>query len=502
MPTETNSAVIFARVSSEDQRDGFSLEAQSELANKYAKQNQLKILKSWKHQESASKEDQRKIFDEMIDYVKTQSIKNVIFDKVDRAVRGIKSASKLEELVDHHDVKFHFTRENLVIDAESPPQEKFRFYLGTVMAKYYIDNLKSEINKGLHQRTKHGYWNSLAPFGYLNSRENGRATIQNDELESKLVIEVFEFYSTGNYTYQMLAEYIQMKLKEAGRESERTVTKRLIETILVNPFYYGMMKVKNELHKGNHQPIIDKSLFDSCQKIRGIRALQYKSTRKGTIIKPFMGFLKCGECDHAVTGETVVKGNGRKYTYYRCANHKCVECKKRVNEEDLFKQLVYAFEPFTKWTPKATDAFIGLLDGQLDKVALFTGDLESKATRTREELKERINKLSELKSQGLLSEKEFSAAVDVPTQLLKLQELDLSATKTTDLNTMKVSASIIQHFRKAYDFINLTGFELQKVRLAKLVLSNSTLSERTMRYDYKKPLDELFALTERPIWWR
>lgn len=502
MSAATNSAVIFARVSSEDQRDGFSLDAQTELASKYAKQNHLKTLKTWKHQESASKEDQRKIFDEMIDFVKTNEIKNVIFDKVDRAVRGIKSASKLEELVDQYDVKFHFTRENLVIDSSSPPQEKFRFYLGTVMAKYYIDNLKSEINKGLHQRTEKGFWNGLAPFGYLNSREKGRATIEIDQIESKLVIDVFEFYSTGNYTYQMLAEYIQLKLKEAGKETERTCTKRLIETILVNPFYYGMMKVKGELHKGNHQPLIDKSLFDSCQKIRGIRAQQYKSTRKGTIIKPFMGFLKCGECDHSVTGETVVKGNGRRYTYYRCANNKCEEYRKRVNEDDLFKQLIYAFEPFTKWTPKATEAFIGLLSGQLDKVALFTGELENKSARTREELKERISKLSELKSQGLLSEKEFLAAVEIPTQLLKQQELDLAAIQTTDLNTMKVSANIIQLFRKAYDFMNLTGFELQKVRLAKLVLSNSTLTDKTMRYDYKKPLDELFALTERPIWWR
>ena len=502
MSTSTGSTVIFARVSSEDQRDGFSLDAQTELASKYAKQNNLRTIKTWKHQESASKEDHRKIFDEMIEFVKQNQIQNVIFDKVDRAVRGIKSASKLEELVDHYDVKFHFTIENLVIDSNSQPQEKFRFYLGTVMAKYYIDNLKSEINKGLHQRTENGYWNGLAPFGYINTREKGRATIEIDPIESKLVQDVFEFYSTGNYTYQMLADYIQTKLKDAGKETERTCTKRLIETILINPIYYGQMKVKNKLYKGNHLPIIEKLIFDSCQKIRGIRAQQYKSTRKGVIIKPFMGFLKCGECNHSVTGETVVKANGRRYTYYRCANNQCDQYKKRVTEDDLLKQLIYAFEPFSKWTSKATDAFLGLLHGQLDKVALFTGDLENKAAKTRQELKDRVHKLAELKSQGLLSEKEFDAAVEVPNRLLRPQELDLSSLRTTDLNSLKVSGSIIQLFSKAYDFMHLSGFELEKVRLAKLVLSNSTLTDKTMRYDYKKPLDVLFALTERPIWWR
>ena len=497
-----NNAVNFARVSSEDQRDGFSLDAQTDLAAKYAKQNNLSIIKIWKDQESASKEDHRKIFDEMIEYVKTNEIRNVIFDKVDRAVRGIKSASKMEELVDHHNVKFHFTRENLVIDKFSPPQEKFRFYLGTVMAKYYIDNLKTEINKGLNQRTEKGYWNGLAPFGYTNSRIYGRATIEIDPIESKLVFDVFEFYSTGNYTYQLLVDYISDKLKEHNKQTERTCTKRLIETILVNPIYYGMMKVRGKLHKGIHEAIIKKDLFDACQKIRGIRAQQYRSNRKGIIIKPFMGFLTCDCCSHAITGETVVKANDKKYTYYRCANQKCDQYKKRVNETDLLSQLVFAFEPFTKWTPKATDAFIQLLHGQIDKAGLFTGELESKAAKARANLRERVSQLSQLKDKNLLSEKEFEAAVAVPNRLLQQHEVDLSQINTTDLTTFKVAASIIQLFRRAYDFMQLNGFELEKIRLAKLVLSNPTLSDKTMRYDYKKPLDVLFALTERPIWWR
>lgn len=66
-------AVAYQRVSSEDQRDGFSLDAQEESANKYAKDNSLRVVRSWKNQESASKEDHRKIFDEMLDYVRASS---------------------------------------------------------------------------------------------------------------------------------------------------------------------------------------------------------------------------------------------------------------------------------------------------------------------------------------------------------------------------------------------------------------------------------------------
>ena len=117
-----------------------------------------------------------------------------------------------------------------------------------------------------------------------------------------------------------------------------------------------MMKVKDKLIKGSHESLIDKKLFDACQKIRGIRAANYQSNRKGVIVKPFMGFLTCDCCEHAITGESVLKANGKTYVYYRCANHKCEQYRLRTPQDELFKQLATAFTPFSKWTPKAAAA--------------------------------------------------------------------------------------------------------------------------------------------------
>src|SRR4051812_17016649 len=98
-----NSAVVFSRVSSEDQRDGFSLDAQLSLALKYADEQKLEVKRSWKVDESASKENDRKHFFEMVEYVKDNQIKNVIFDKVDRAVRGFRSATLIDDLIQSHE---------------------------------------------------------------------------------------------------------------------------------------------------------------------------------------------------------------------------------------------------------------------------------------------------------------------------------------------------------------------------------------------------------------
>ena len=123
--TPDNLAVDFWRVSSTDQRDGYSLGAQESKATEYKKTAGLKSVKSWAVSESASKEFDRKRFFEMISYVIEHGIKNVVFDKIDRACRGLRAAVLIEDLIESG-VRFHFVRDNLVVDKHSSPSEKLR----------------------------------------------------------------------------------------------------------------------------------------------------------------------------------------------------------------------------------------------------------------------------------------------------------------------------------------------------------------------------------------
>lgn len=49
--------------------------------------------------------------------------------------------------------------------------------------------------------------------------------------------------------------------------------------ILSNPFYIGLFRYNGELHKGSHEPLIEKSLFDKVQRVLVERDHQYQ--RKG-----------------------------------------------------------------------------------------------------------------------------------------------------------------------------------------------------------------------------
>lgn len=92
-------AVLWARVSTKEQsEDGYSLDAQVKLLREYAKRNNLKVVKEFIVPESASGKQERKKFQEMLQYVKdNKKIKHILFEKVDRATRNFKDSVKLND---------------------------------------------------------------------------------------------------------------------------------------------------------------------------------------------------------------------------------------------------------------------------------------------------------------------------------------------------------------------------------------------------------------------
>ena len=86
--SDANKAVIIARVSSKRQEDeGYSLPAQKRLLNSYAIDKGLKPLKSYEIAESASKNEQRRIFREAMKFIEDNGVKHLVVEKVDRHVR-------------------------------------------------------------------------------------------------------------------------------------------------------------------------------------------------------------------------------------------------------------------------------------------------------------------------------------------------------------------------------------------------------------------------------
>ena len=105
-------AILFARVSSREQEEtGYSLPAQQKLLEEYAKKNGFQIAKRFSISESARGGSQRTTFNEMLGYVKKNSIKVIVCEKVDRLTRNLKDAVYVNEWINKDaDRQVHFVK--------------------------------------------------------------------------------------------------------------------------------------------------------------------------------------------------------------------------------------------------------------------------------------------------------------------------------------------------------------------------------------------------------
>ena len=94
-----NLSLLYIRVSSEGQEDGYSLDAQEKLGYEYAQRKNLKIKRLWKVSESAWREE-RTAFNQLIDYAKNHpEIHHIIFDVTDRMTRNDLDKLKIYKLI-------------------------------------------------------------------------------------------------------------------------------------------------------------------------------------------------------------------------------------------------------------------------------------------------------------------------------------------------------------------------------------------------------------------
>lgn len=83
-----------------------------------------------------------------------------------------------------------------------------------------------------------------------------------------------------------------------------------MHTVIKNPFYYGVMKVKGQMYAHVYEPLITKDTFDRCQLVHQGRSKKQKVTTNQT---PYLyrGFFRCALTGRMISCD-IKKG---RYTY-------------------------------------------------------------------------------------------------------------------------------------------------------------------------------------------
>jgi site-specific DNA recombinase len=326
-------AIAWHRISSEEQKKGFSIDAQQRLTQDYAKGLDLLVLKEFSVTESA-KDSGRARFDEMLDFFRTNlSCKTLLVEKTDRLYRNFEDVVNLDKL----DLEVHLIKEGQVLSSKSSSSDKLIHGFKVLIAKNFIDNLKEETSKGMLEKARQGIWPSFAPAGYQNVRGDGdRSTIEVDPERAPIITTLFERYSTGNYS---LADIVKLA-RQLGltRRGGRTYYSRSsLCRLLRNPFYKGEFIWLDQTYTGTHKPLVSSEIWELVQS-----ALTGRRSRKGRQLKhdyAFSRLVRCGHCGGFMTAQTH-KG----FIYYHCNGYhgKCPE--PYVREEKLAEAFGTCFE--------------------------------------------------------------------------------------------------------------------------------------------------------------
>jgi DNA invertase Pin-like site-specific DNA recombinase len=311
--------VIWARVSSREQREGYSLDAQLRMNRERAKMNGWRVLREFQVAESAKRGADRIVFNEMYDWVKTharrEKIGGLLSHKLDRVCRNMRDAVRMQELEDACGVKLLF------VDNQFGPGAAgaFSFNVMAAVAQYYSDNLRGEVLKGMDEKVRQGWPTGHAPYGYINV-EDRNEPVQPHPEQSHTLVRIFQLYASGGYTFKSLAD----ELERGGhvfRPNQRRFGRTALSWILNNRFYIGELRRNGQVFDGRYKRLIDRATFDACHVV-----MNGRNRRTGNPELPLSGGLfQCGICGRAITGELIRRklkeGGVREHVYYRCAAH-------------------------------------------------------------------------------------------------------------------------------------------------------------------------------------
>jgi len=168
----------------------------------------------------------------------------------------------------------------------------------------------------------------IIPSGYKTIGEKGHKIHVPDEEKSPLIKKMFDLYASGQYSTKKLCDVMY----EQGLRSRtgHKVSHARIHQLVGDPFYYGMNRWKNQITKGNHEPLISKELYQRVQD----RLHSYGAPRTRKHNSLFKSVFRCIECNGTITWE-IQKG----HWYGHCNHYKNCSQREWVKQENIDIQI-------------------------------------------------------------------------------------------------------------------------------------------------------------------
>ena len=334
-------AVLYLRVSTEEQVDNFSLGTQEDICKKEAEKRGYQVTEIFREEgRSAKSITGRPVLIQLLEYCRKNknNVQAVFVYRLDRVSRIT---------ADYLAIRKKLTEQGVtIVSATEPtgdsPTEKL---VETILAGFaQLDNdIRSERSKnGLKARFLSGMIvTGQVPLGY--AVQSGYA-VKNTQTWD-LMVKAWNLMVTGTKSLQDMADIMnEWGLRERRGPKVFNIRAQRANVLFRNKFYMGVIASKTYLEevKGQHVPMISEEQFYRVQAILDGRNLNKVALAKRNHANPdfpLRRIVRCGVCGMGMTGGWS-KGRNARYAYYRCGGVcKSVTAKVDVLENSLMQTL-------------------------------------------------------------------------------------------------------------------------------------------------------------------
>ena len=433
--------VVYVRVSSDRQVDGFSLDSQVEFCTKRAAESGYIVVKVYREEGLSAKNTNRPQLQEMINFCKNKANRiSAVF---------VYSLSRLNRnTLDFLGLKFLLSKLGIsILSCTEPnsdtPEGDFISMILSGAAELDNKTKARVVSANMHKRYLAGYVITRPTIGYMMAMVNGRSGQVPDPQTFDIVKNTWHRIDNEKLT---LGEVAQIWNKLGVKSSSKRFTtwhKQSLSKIFSNKFYIGILTSRTypEEPKGIHEPMIDEGTFYRVRELLTGRKLP-NSERRTSFREdfPLRQILRCIDCRDMGTDRKLTSawstGKNAKFAYYFCTTrglHKFVSNPGGL-VKDEFVKLLQSIKPTTEQMQFFTEILQEKYINRFATLAVAAKEVEKEVS----ELKATIKTLTYKNLKGVYSDEEYKEIKDeLETQMVvkqgivsekKIDQLDIKTT--------------------------------------------------------------------------
>ncbi len=337
-------AIIYTRVSSEEQVSNLSLDVQEKSCREYCARNGWTVEAVYREEGESAKTADRTALRQMMSALRAHPgrVDYIVVYDTSRFARDVYVHTSLKQLLMKSGVRLRAATQPLEDTAAGRAIE------GVFAVFNQLDNeLRAEkIEAGMKETVARGKWPWKAPIGYRNDRSaDGRKIVAPDD-QARLVRKAFEAVAAGEAPATVLRRVTALGL---ATKKGRPVRLQEFRPMLRNPFYKGIVRSNHWgiETQGQHEALVDPTTWAQVQ-----MQLVGRPEAPGIVRRqkehpefPLRGFVRCAACGRPLTASLSRGKMGVRYGYYRCWAKDCGAVQIRAESlDEAFGQLLRQVE--------------------------------------------------------------------------------------------------------------------------------------------------------------